>query len=118
MAKFHQENKFYRAFVCKAISCRRYKVQFIDYGNLINLMMYNLMDHTSASSGSYQPAVLRTVRSDAATTSSRCWYLAMIDCPENSLLGANQVFDFQDPTVPTMTTGAMLPWAADVLPAQ
>ncbi|EDS37715.1 conserved hypothetical protein [Culex quinquefasciatus] len=43
MAKFHQDNKFYRAIVRKAIRGRRYKVQFIDYGNLINLMMYNLM---------------------------------------------------------------------------
>ncbi|KAL1399532.1 hypothetical protein pipiens_008146, partial [Culex pipiens pipiens] len=34
MAKFHQDNKFYRAIVRKAISCRRYKVQFIDYGNI------------------------------------------------------------------------------------
>ncbi|KAL9704626.1 hypothetical protein quinque_008144 [Culex quinquefasciatus] len=31
MAKFHQDNKFYRAILRKAISCRRYKVQFIDY---------------------------------------------------------------------------------------
>ncbi|KAL9694597.1 hypothetical protein quinque_013882 [Culex quinquefasciatus] len=34
IAKFHQDNKFYRAIVRKAISCRRYKVQFIDYGNI------------------------------------------------------------------------------------
>ncbi|KAL9695296.1 hypothetical protein quinque_014581 [Culex quinquefasciatus] len=34
LRKFHQDNKFYRAIVRKAISCRRYKVQFIDYGNI------------------------------------------------------------------------------------
>ncbi|KAL9701012.1 hypothetical protein quinque_004453 [Culex quinquefasciatus] len=70
MAKFHQDNTFYRAFDRKAISCRRYKVQFIDYGKI------EVVDIT--------------------------------DLRKNVNCG-------RVPIQMTTTTGAKLPWAADML---
>ncbi|KAL1373915.1 hypothetical protein pipiens_018376 [Culex pipiens pipiens] len=49
MAKFHQDNTFYHAIARKAISCRRYKVQFIDYGNIEVVDIADL--HKNVNSG-------------------------------------------------------------------
>ncbi|KAL9699321.1 hypothetical protein quinque_002762 [Culex quinquefasciatus] len=70
MAKFHQDNTFYRAIDRKAISCRRYKVQFIDYGKI------EVVD--------------------------------IADLRKNVNCG-------RVPIQMTTTTGAKLPWAADML---
>ncbi|KAL1381831.1 hypothetical protein pipiens_013314 [Culex pipiens pipiens] len=47
MAKFHQDNKVYRAIVRKAVSCRRYKIQCIDYRNIEEVDIADLRNNVN-----------------------------------------------------------------------
>ncbi|XP_055587739.1 tudor domain-containing protein 6 [Uranotaenia lowii] len=86
LARFHLDNHFYRAVVRKAISPIRYKVQFVDYGNIEECNFEELRKEVIC--GKVPTMVNRYRLSDVAPLGDKgIWDIEVLDAMHSLIVG-------------------------------